>query len=118
MPFFGRGAGLRVRRRCQAVACDIGGTGSLQARALRFVEKVVLRKRKEPHCWGSEGAMGLGVRSGHATGFTRLHRVLAVAGFSPTLLESLVVTGFTRSRWAPGCVALGSWLRRTPNPSG
>ena len=25
---------------------------------MRFVEKVVLRKRKEPHCWGSEGAMG------------------------------------------------------------
>lgn len=34
------------------------GTGSLQVRALRFVEKAVLRKRKEPHCWGSEGAMG------------------------------------------------------------
>lgn len=34
------------------------GTGSLQAQALRFVEKDVLRKRKEPHCWGSEGAMG------------------------------------------------------------
>ena len=34
------------------------GAGSLQAQALRFVEKVVLRKRKEPHCWGSEGAMG------------------------------------------------------------
>ena len=59
MPFEGGGgAGLRVRRRCQAVACGIGGTGSLQARALRFVEKGVLRKRKEPHCWGSEGAMG------------------------------------------------------------
>lgn len=34
------------------------GKGPLQARALRFVEKAVLRKRKEPHCWGSEGAMG------------------------------------------------------------
>lgn len=34
------------------------GKGPLQAQALRFVEKVVLRKRKEPHCWGSEGAMG------------------------------------------------------------
>ena len=81
------------------------GKGSLQARALRFVEKAVLRKRKEPHFWGSEGAMGFegGFRFGHATGFTRLHRLLAVAGFSPTLLESLVVTSFIRSRWAPGC---------------
>lgn len=77
------------------------GKGPLQARALRFVEKAVLRKRKEPHCWGSEGAMGF------EEDFVLvmrpvLHRLLAVAGFSPTLLESLVATGFTRSRWAPG----------------
>lgn len=88
------------------------GKGSLQARALRFVEKAVLRKRKEPHCWGSEGCDGIrrGFRFGHATGFTRLHRLLAVAGFSPTLLESLVATGFTRSRWVPGYAGLPALL--------
>ena len=47
-----------------------------------------------------------GFRFGDATGFTRLHRLLAVAGFSPTLLESLVAIGFTQSRWAPGYAGL------------
>ena len=41
-----------------------------------------------------------------AIGFMRLPRILTVAGFSPTLLGLLVVTGFTRSRWAPGYAGL------------
>ena len=108
MPFEGRGAGFRVRRRCQTVACDIGGNGTLCRRGrCDLLRRPYCENEKSPIAgalrvrWDSKR-----ISFWHATGFTRLHRLLAVAGFSPTLLESLVATGFTRSRWAPGCAGL------------
>lgn len=104
----GGGAGFRVRRRCQAVACSIGGNGALCGR--RRCDSL-----RRPYCENEKspivGALRVrwdsrGFRFGDAIGFTRLHRILAVAGFSPTLLESLAVTSFTRSRWAPGYAGL------------
>lgn len=109
-----------------SVASRGGRGGSPCARALsggclrhRWERALCRRKRcdllRRPYCENEKspivGALRVrwdsrGFRFGHATGFTRLHRILAVAGFSPTLLESLVVTSFTRSRWAPGCAGL------------
>lgn len=105
MPFGGGGAGFRVRRRCQAVACDIGGNGTLCRRGrCDLLRRPYCENEKSPIAgalrvrWDSRG-----FRFGRAIGFTRLPRILTVAGFSPTLLGLLVVTSFTRSRWAPGC---------------
>ena len=58
MPFEGGGAGLRVRGRCQAVACDIGGKGPSAGAGVAICREGRIAKTKKPHCWGSEGAMG------------------------------------------------------------
>lgn len=58
MPFEGAGRVSVCAGAARRLPVTSVGKGPLQARALRFVEKAVLRKRKEPHCWGSEGAMG------------------------------------------------------------
>ena len=128
------GQGMHFECRCcpSAVRCVEGGRGgSPCARALsggclrhRWERALCRRKRcdllRRPYCENEKspivGALRVrwdsrGFRFGDAIGFTRLHRILAVAGFSPTLLESLVVTSFARSRWAPGCAG-------PPNPSG
>lgn len=55
----GGGAGFRVRGRCQAVACDIGGNGTLCRRGrCDLLRRPYCENEKSPIAGGSEGAMG------------------------------------------------------------
>ena len=44
-------------RSCRLAAAVGAHRGRERCDLLQFVEKAVLRKREEPHCWGPEGAM-------------------------------------------------------------
>ena len=106
------GDASKARLRSCRLAVAVGThRGRGRCDLLQFVEKAVLRKRKEPHCWGPEGAMEFekGLRSGHAAGFTRPYWVPAAADLVPTVRSHrlnfvLAVAGFHST-------ALSLWQR-------
>lgn len=105
-------------RSCRLAAAVGTHRGCGRCDLLQFVEKAVLRKRKEPHCWGPEGAMGfeedfvlvMWSASRDCAGFQPRRtssRLCGVSGwicssrggFSRDCAGPLAMMGFTRPRW-------------------
>lgn len=81
-------------RSCRLAAAVGTHRGRGRCDLLQFVEKAVLRKREEPHCWGPEGAMEF------ERGFA-----LAVYAFWPKFPVRLRADGLRRTRKYTGTSA-------------
>lgn len=118
---------------CRLAAAVGTYCGRRRCNLLRFVEKAVLRKRKEPHCWGSEDAMdseedfvlAMRLASRDCTGFQPRRTSSRLCGVSGWICSSRggfsrdragppSVTSFTRLRWVSGCAGFPTVLAAPP----
>lgn len=107
----GHGAGFRVRRRCQAVACDIGGNGALCRRGrCDLLRRSYCENEKSPIV----GALRVRWDSKRISFWScdRFHATASSPGGSGLWPDSAWTSGHDRLQ----PVALGSWLRWASSP--